>query len=59
MIFIIANYDEGEAKRKAKKLKQDDIFTFRTQDGRLGMFKVNEVSSTTGGSINISLKTQP
>lgn len=57
--IIIANYDEGEAKRKAKKLKQDDIYTFRTQDGRLGMFLVNEVSGTTDGSINISLKTQP
>ncbi|NQT76682.1 MAG: hypothetical protein HQ565_03135 [Bacteroidetes bacterium] len=57
--IIIANYDEGEAKRKAKKLKKDDIYTFRTQDGRLGMFLVNEVSGTTDGSINISLKTQP
>jgi hypothetical protein len=56
--IIIANYDEGEAKRKAKKLQQNDIYTFRTQDGRLGMFLVNEVSSTTDGSINISLKTQ-
>ncbi len=57
--IIIANYDEGEAKRKAKKLKLDDIYTFRTQEGRLGIFKVNAVNGAQEGSVNISLKTQP
>jgi len=56
--IILANYDEGEAKRKAKKLKADDIYTFRTENGKLGMFKVNAVNGTGDGSINISLKTQ-
>ena len=56
--IILANYDEGEAKRKAKQLKAEDIYTFKTQDGRLGIFVVNTVNGTNEGSINISLKTQ-
>ena len=57
--IILSNYDEGEAKRKAKKLQINDIYTFRTQSGRLGMFKVNGVNGTTDGTISISMKTQP
>lgn len=57
--IVIANYDEGEAKRKAKKLNGGEIYTFRTQQGKLGMFLVNEVIGTNEGSINISLKVQP
>jgi hypothetical protein len=57
--IILANYDEGEAKRKAKKLKAEDVYTFRTQDGRLGIFIVDSVEGTTEGTVNISLKTQP
>jgi len=57
--IIIANYNEGEAKRKAKNLAPDDIYTFRTQSGRLGMFLVMEVNGTTAGDIVIQIKTQP
>lgn len=57
--IILANYDEGEAKRKAKKLQAEDIYTFKTQDGRLGIFVVNTVEGTNEGSVNISIKTQP
>jgi len=57
--IILANYDEGEAKRKAKKLNADDIYTFRTEEGRMGIFKVNTVTYGNDGSANISLKTQP
>jgi hypothetical protein len=56
--IILANYDEGEAKRKAKKLKAEDVYTFKTHDGRLGIFVVNAVEATSEGSVNISLKTQ-
>ena len=56
--IILANYDEGEAKRKAKKLGVDNIYTFRTENGLMGIFKVNAVDSGTDGKINISLKTQ-
>ena len=56
--IILANYEEGDAKRKAKKLAVDDIYTFRTQSGKLGIFQVNEVNGTTEGSLNIDLKVQ-
>lgn len=56
--IILANYEEGDAKRKAKKLEANDIYTFRTQCGKLGIFLVNEVLGTTEGSINIDLKVQ-
>ncbi|MDT8393813.1 MAG: hypothetical protein RQ761_08200 [Bacteroidales bacterium] len=56
--IILANYNEGDAKRKAKNLRANDIYTFRTHDGKLGMFHVNEVTGTTDGSININIKIQ-
>jgi len=56
--IILANYDEGEAKRKAKKLATGDIYTFRTESGKMGIFKVNAVTNGTDGNINISLKTR-
>lgn len=57
--IVIANYDEGTAKRKAKNLSGGEVYTFRTQQGKLGIFMVNEVNGTNEGSINISLKVQP
>jgi len=56
--IILANYEEGEAKRKAKDLQFQNIYTFKTQDGTLGMFMVNEVLGTNAGTINIDLKIQ-
>ena len=56
--IIIANYEEGEAKRKAKKLLQNDIYTFKTQCGKLGILMVNEVTGTNEGSVNIDIKIQ-
>ncbi|MEN8224460.1 MAG: hypothetical protein ABFS05_03785 [Bacteroidota bacterium] len=56
--IILANYNEADAKRKAKNLQEDDIYTFKTQQGLLGIFIVNEVTGTTEGSINIDLKIQ-
>lgn len=56
--IILANYNEGDAKRKAKSLKADDIYTFRTQDGRLGMFHVTEVIGAEEGTVSINIKIQ-
>jgi hypothetical protein len=56
--IILANYDEAEAKRKAKKLQADDIYTFRTQTGKLGMFHVTEVVGAEEGTISINIKIQ-
>jgi hypothetical protein len=57
--IVLANYNEAEAKRKAKKLGAGDIYTFRTQSGKLGIFMVKEVNGTTEGNVEISLKVQP
>lgn len=57
--IILANYNEGEAKRKAKNLSPGDIYTFRTQEGRLGMFMVENRNGTAEGNIVIKIKTQP
>lgn len=56
--IILANYEQGDAKRKAKNLKSGDIYTFKTEDGTLGIFLVDAVDGTNEGSINISLKIQ-
>lgn len=56
--IILANYNEGDAKRKAKKLQANEVFTFRTQKGKLGMFLVNEVTGTTEGTVSINIKIQ-
>ncbi len=56
--ILLANYNESEAKRKAKTLDAGHIYTFRTQQGKLGMFMVNEVSGEAEGSVNIHLKIQ-
>lgn len=56
--IILANFNEGEAKRKAKNLDQDDIYTFKTQSGKLGIFLVNESEGTNTGFVNIDIKIQ-
>ena len=56
--LLITNYIEGEGKRKAKKLKSDDIYVFKNQEGKLGIFRVKEVNGTEDGDINIDIKIQ-
>lgn len=56
--ILLANYDEGSAKRKAKKLKSGDIYTFRTQSGKLGIFRVDAVEGSSEGTLTVSIKTQ-
>jgi hypothetical protein len=56
--IILANYNEAEAKRKAKKLQVNDIYTFRTQKGKLGMFHVTEVVGAEEGTVNLNVKIQ-
>ena len=56
--ILLANYNESDAKRKAKDLQADQVYTFRTQQGRLGMFLVNQVEGEAEGMINIHIKIQ-
>ena len=56
--LLIAVYGQAEGKRKAKNLQDGDIFSFKNEDGKVGLFKVNSVSGTDDGTINISIKVQ-
>lgn len=51
------NYTTG--KRKAKNLKNGDVFSFITNnDGRKGLFKVINVTGTDQGTVEIAIKMQ-
>ena len=56
--IIIANYNEADGKRKAKLLQTDDIYSFKTNNDKLGVFLVKNVSGAEQGSIEIELKIQ-
>ncbi len=56
--LLIALYGQSEGKRKAKNLQQGNLFAFENQDGKVGIFIVNQISGTDDGSVNISLKIQ-
>jgi hypothetical protein len=55
---LLVSYIEGEGKRKAKYLEAGKIFSFKTQDLRFGMVKINEVVGETEGSVSIDIKIQ-
>ncbi len=56
--LLLAAYGQGEGNRKAKNLQQGSIFAFKNEDGKIGLFKVNSISGTDDGVINISIKVQ-
>ncbi|MBP7496770.1 MAG: hypothetical protein KA792_03805 [Bacteroidales bacterium] len=56
--MLIAAYDEYNAKRKAKMLASNDIYSFRTSTLKYGIFKVHFVDATTSGNIVIDVKIQ-
>jgi hypothetical protein len=56
--LIIATYGQSDGKRKAKNLQNGNIYSFKNEDGRMGLFLVNSVSGTDEGTINISIKVQ-
>jgi len=56
--LLIASYDESSAKRKAKDLSKDDIYSFKTEDGKLGLFLVRSVTGKEDGTIEIAVKIQ-
>jgi len=56
--LLIATYGQSEGKRKAKNLQSGNIFSFKNQDGKTGLFLVHSVIGTDEGTINISIKVQ-
>ena len=56
--LLIASYNEGSGKRKAKNLVMGKTFSFKTQDALFGIFRVLEVEGTNSGTIKIDVKVQ-
>ncbi len=56
--LLLIAYGQSEGKRKAKNIHTGNIFSFRNEDGKLGLFKVNSLVGTDEGTINISIKVQ-
>jgi hypothetical protein len=56
--IMIANYVDANGKRKAKILTAGDIYVFKNQQNRLGLFKVNSASGTDAGLVDIDVKIQ-
>jgi hypothetical protein len=48
-----------DQKNKAKDLKVGDVYSFRTGNGKFGLFKVTEVTSGASGKVSIDIKIQP
>jgi len=57
--LILANtFPFASGKRKAKNLVNGNVYSFVSQTGKKGLFKVNDVIGTDTGSIKISFKIQ-
>lgn len=56
--LLIAAYGQSDGNRKAKNLQNGNIFSFKNEDDKIGIFLVNSVEGTDSGKINISIKIQ-
>jgi hypothetical protein len=56
--ILIVCYTEGEGKRKAKNLADGGVFSFKTQNSKFGLFKINEVNGSESGNLLIDIKIQ-
>ena len=56
--LILNTYNDLNGKKKAKYLAAGNIFTFKTQSGKLGILKVISVDAGTSGSVTMSVKIQ-
>lgn len=49
----------ADQKNEAKKLVIDDVYSFKTNSGKYGLFKVTSVTSGITGKVTIDIKIQP
>lgn len=56
--LLLAAHGVADGKRKAKNLATGNTFAFKNDDGRIGLFRVNSISGTDEGEVNISIKVQ-
>jgi hypothetical protein len=55
---LLALYGTSDGKRKAKNLKIGDTHSFKTENGKVGVFRVYDISGTDAGEVKISIKLQ-
>ncbi len=56
--LLIASYDQLNAKRKAKNLQVGDVYSFKTEHGKYGLFKILTVTGAETGTVQFSIKIQ-
>jgi len=56
--LLLVSYVEGEGKRKAKELVVGDVYSFKTQNTKYGIFLVTEILGSASGSVKIDIKIQ-
>jgi hypothetical protein len=56
--YIIENFNDVDAKRKAKELAAEDMYLFELENGKKGIFYVYSVVEAEDGEVNIALKIQ-
>lgn len=56
--LLIAAHGVADGNRKAKNLTEGKIFAFKNENGRIGLFRINSISGTNEGQVNISVKVQ-
>lgn len=54
--LIVTSFVEDNAYRKAKDLKVNDIYSFKTESGAYGLFKVTQVVQGSTGSVTFEVK---
>jgi hypothetical protein len=56
--LILNTYNDLISKKKAKYLASGSIYAFKTQSGKMGLVKVNNVDAGATGHVNLSIKIQ-
>jgi hypothetical protein len=54
--LIISSFDEANARRKAKDLKVDEVYSIKTEAETFGLLKITEVVQGETGSVEFILK---
>ncbi len=55
---IVIQYNPGTARKKAKLLEAGQVYAFKTQDAKYGLFKVISTTGEEAGSITFAVKMQ-
>jgi len=54
--LLISSYNDVDARRKAKDVQVDDIWSFKTEDGYYGLLKITAVTQGADGSVSFEIK---